>query len=295
MSKRFTYWNSFASAPSSSYILDEITSSASYAVSFSRYLKASYVGSPVVRLRMPSNGNQEFDFTPTQLTDGTATGLSNGGNGVITRIYSHINGTFFFDVMGNRQHSMIVGGVMQTDSFGKPAMPGKLSTFGRYVMSPLPYTGSNCAAFDVSKMSGRDLPDDTIGQTRKTGAIGRWGAYATSNPTYFILGLGYKIRQVLSTIPFTSAFANGNDISGGSNDMLVYNGVETISNMTGVDLTTSSVWTNQSTNQRVEIWPNSYDGSGLTTRRMEQIYFNDFLQAERTIIETNQRNFYGYY
>lgn len=293
--RRIFYYNASKAPSGGGYILDEISSTPVYAVSFARYLTANWVGQPVVRLRMSSNGNQEFDLTPDDLTNGTAVGLSNGGHGFISRIYSHVNGTYFNDIFGGRQHLMIANGQLMTDSKGNPALEGKNGLFGRYAMSPLPYTGSNCAAFNVGKCHSNDLGGDPYGSAYKTGSIGRWNPYPTSNPRYFILGLGYKIVQNTTPLPFTSAYANGTDISGGSNDMLSYNGVETISNMTGVNLTGSSVWTDESGSFRVELWPNTFTDATHESRQVEQIFFNDLLEKDRQKIETDQNNFYGYF
>jgi len=290
MSKRFTYWNSFASAPSSSYILDNITSSASYAVSFSRYLKASYVGSPVVRLRMSSNGNQEFDFTPEELTDGTATGLSNGGLGIVTRVYNQVNGTFFFDLIASRQANMIVGGVLVVDVNGKASIAGRNGSYTRLAMTPLPYTGSNCAVFNVGKMV-----EGYQATLYRVCAFGKWQSSNDPNQSWVVLSMGVpaNIGGSITQLPFTSFYANGSDISAGN--LRPYLGIPTISNITGLNLT-AATWSNEALGiDRTQLWPNMQEDAVVASREMEQIYFNDFLEAERTIIQTNQRNFYGYY
>jgi hypothetical protein len=51
-----------------------------------RYLKASYIGSPVVRVRRSSD-NAELDFTPTKINDGTLTTWTGVSDGFITIWY----------------------------------------------------------------------------------------------------------------------------------------------------------------------------------------------------------------
>jgi len=291
MSKRFYYYNTSYSPSGSGYILDDITSTAAYAVSFTRYLTSSYVGQPVVRLRASSNGNQEFDFTVEELVDGTAIGLCLGGAGIITRIYNQIDGTYFESLIANRQHTMIESGVLITDSNGFPAFNGKSSSPGRYAINPLPYTGGNAAVFNVGKMATYDsIPL----LKNRVGAFGIWAGNNSPASTWMILGLGLLTVEGGVPVPFTSGYSNGIDLAGYT-DLMAFRDIETVQNMTGLNLT-GPQWSNEGLGTlRTQIWSTMLSLGPDQSRQMEQIYFNDFLESERIIIETNQNETYGYF
>ena len=49
------------------------------------YLKSSFIGNPVIRVRRSSD-NEEQDFTPIQITDGTLTAFTGVGDGFVTTV-----------------------------------------------------------------------------------------------------------------------------------------------------------------------------------------------------------------
>lgn len=266
-----SFW--FQSAPpSSSYILDEISSTPIYAWSFTRYLTAAWVGNPVVRLKRTSD-NTERDFNVEELTDGTAESWTGVGDARSTIWYDQTgNGKNCFQNNNAYQYRMIIGGVLARDSNGYPCSLGGIPGGVRgYNIPSATLTGTNGAVFTAFKSTIKDYAPV------EWHVMGGHGGSASN----YILGR----NKVANLVTIGSAYANG--VVQPTN-LLSVDLIECIVNAIGVNWTSNAIWTSGGA-----VMFNYFVETG--TQLSEAIVFNTFDSAERAQIETNQNDFYGYF
>lgn len=263
------------SGPGGAYILDDIVSLPIYAWSFARYLKGDYVGQPVVRLRREAD-NVEADFTVDTLTDGTAEAWVGGGDAKSTIWYDHTGqGNHMYQLNQGYQYKMIIGGVLLRDSNGYPCSQGNISGRIRgYTIPKFVLTGTDGAVFTAFKSS------TPIG-------IG-WrvmGGHGGSGNSYI---LGLNDLDGVSPTTIGDVYANGNLEATNLNSVDL---IECLVNCIDIDWTSNTIW--QATGNDNPVMFNYMRDTG--TQLNEAIVFNTFDDTERLQIETNQRDFYGYY
>jgi len=143
MSKRFTYWNSFSSAPAVTPLFDAYGgASVGYSL---RKLATSTVY--VVRVRRSSD-NLELDFSDTDITDGTLTAWTGANDGLVSIWYDQSgNDNNLTQTTTTLQPKLVSVGVVITDG-GKPAIDW--GSTGKY-MDMDNSLGNNRSIFYVNK------------------------------------------------------------------------------------------------------------------------------------------------
>jgi len=252
-----------------------------YSVSVTRYLKQSFVGNYVVLIRRTDNTQRAF--TPTEIIDGTLLAWVGGGNGFVVTLYDQSgNGNNRTMSVASEQFYLVIAGVLQVDSNGKPKMVtqslGGVAPFGN-------------TAFALSSSSGSFTMVSSKFRGNSYGT--RWATLRNGNNTnlaidgYALLGWDVGSGTANTLVGSPRLFKNNIDLgttyTGGEVYAFLGNS-ESVVELTGINFATSTTWL---TNFSEFVSVNEGEISEFTL-------WDDDISADRIALNVNAQTFYNY-
>ena len=264
------------------FYLDLTSVAAVFAVSVARYLKSSFFGQDVVLVRRSSD-NSQLGFNVEEITDGTLLTFVGSGDGFVVRLYDHSgNGNDRVISTAGQQFYLVVSGVLQVDSNGKP----KTVTQSTGASAPFGNT-----AFSLDSTSGSF---SMVSQKFRGASYGtRWAVLRKGSNTN-LATIGYSLQgydsgggaassQVGSPNLFANGVDQGSSYTGGDVYSILGN-TEVVSELLNIDFSQSSGWL---TNFSEFVAVNDGEIS-------EWVLWNGDVSADRANLNANSEEFYGY-
>jgi len=259
----------------SALVLDSITTSAVFAVSFARKLRAAYVGNAMLVRRSSDNAQLAIGFSGEDVDTAALTAFVGVGNGFSAVVYDQSGSNDPFQSTAGNQPSIVVSGVVQMLG-GRPTAVFN----GTSSRMSLPSTVSMSHCFVVAKKNATNQNVHMlIGAGGGTGlAFG--GFFATSVNIFFITLGGNLISSVNNTNPHQISVKLGGSGSG----RLRIDGITEVIGTTSTTLAVNAIGVDTA-------FPNNHLFNGNFS---EAIFYNSVLSdADELIIENNQRTYYG--